>query len=103
MASPQRNAAIDDARQLLANCMFFRGLVENERDAVVARGRLRRFAAGETIFLMGAPAGSMMAVLTVQVRLRVPSPEGPEEVLALRPTGDVFVDIVLLAGKERPA
>ena len=47
MASPQRNAAIEDARRLLANCILFRGLVENERDAVVARARLRRFAAGE--------------------------------------------------------
>src|SRR5260370_12956298 len=101
MASPQRNAAIDDARRLLANCMLFRGLVENERDAVVARARLRRFAAGETIFLMGSPADSMMAVLSGQVRISAPSPDGPEIVLAIFQPAEVFGGIAPLDGKER--
>src|SRR2546430_7229071 len=103
MASPQRNAAIEDARRLLANCILFRGLVENERDAVVARARLRRFAAGETIFLMGSPGESMMAVLGGQVRISVPSPEGREILLAIFQPGEVFGEIALLDGKERTA
>src|SRR5712692_763195 len=103
MASPQRNAAIEDARRLLANCILFRGLVENERDAVVARARLRRFAAGETIFLMGSPGESMMAVLGGQVRISVPSQEGREIVLAVLLPGEVFGEIALLDGKERTA
>jgi CRP/FNR family transcriptional regulator, cyclic AMP receptor protein len=103
MASRQRGAAIEDARRLLANCMLFRGLVENERDAVVARARLRHFAAGETIFLMGSPGDSMMAVLTGQVRISVPSPEGREIVLAIFQAGEVFGEIALLDGKERTA
>jgi len=103
MASAQRNAAIEDARRLLANCMLFRGLVENERDAVVARARLRHFAAGDTIFLMGSPGDSMMAVLTGQVRISVPSPEGREILLAIFQPGEVFGEIALLDGKERTA
>jgi CRP-like cAMP-binding protein len=103
MASPQRTAAIDDARRLLANCMLFRGLVENERDAVVARARIRHFAAGETIFLMGSPGDSMMAVLSGQVRISVPSPEGREILLAIFQPGEVFGEIALLDGKERTA
>ena len=103
MASTQRSAAIEDARRLLANCMLFRGLVENERDAVVARARLRHFAAGETIFLMGSPGDSMMAVLSGQVRISVPSPEGREIVLAIFQPGEVFGEIALLDGKERTA
>ena len=103
MASAQRNAAIEDARRLLANCILFRGLVENERDAVVARARLRHFAAGETIFLMGSPGDSMMAVLTGQIRISVPSPEGREIVLAIFQPGEVFGEIALLDGKERTA
>src|SRR6266581_4960134 len=103
MASPQRNAAIDAARRLLADCMLFRGLVENERDAVVARARLRHFAAGETIFLMGSPGDSMMAVLSGQIRISVPSPEGREIVLAILQKGEVFGEIALLDGKERTA
>jgi CRP/FNR family cyclic AMP-dependent transcriptional regulator len=103
MASPQRSAAIDHARRLLANCMLFRGLVENERDAVVAGARLRHFAAGETIFLMGSPGESMMAVLSGQVRISVPSPEGREIVLAMFQPGEVFGEIALLDGKDRTA
>ena len=103
MATTQRSAAIEDARRLLANCMLFRGLVENERDAVVARARLRHFAAGETIFLMGSPGDSMMAVLSGQVRISVPSPEGREIVLAIFQPGEVFGEIALLDGKERTA
>jgi CRP/FNR family transcriptional regulator, cyclic AMP receptor protein len=104
MAVPQqRTAAIEEARRLLADCMLFRGLVENERDAVVARARLRHFAAGETIFLMGAPGDSMMAVLSGQIRISVPSPEGREIVLAIFQAGEVFGEIALLDGKERTA
>ena len=103
MATTQRSAAIEDARRLLAQCMLFRGLVENERDAVVARARLRHFAAGETIFLMGSPGDSMMAVLSGQVRISVPSPEGREIVLAIFQPGEVFGEIALLDGKERTA
>ena len=103
MATTQRSAAIEDARRLLAQCMLFRGLVENERDAVVARARLRHFAAGETIFLMGSPGDSMMAVLSGQVRISVPSPEGREIVLAIFQAGEVFGEIALLDGKERTA
>src|SRR5947208_1820949 len=103
MASPQRNAAIEDARRLLADCILFRGLVRNDRDAVVARARLRHFAAGETIFLMGSPGDSMMAVLSGQVRISVPSPEGREIVLAILQPGEVFGEIALLDGKERTA
>jgi CRP/FNR family cyclic AMP-dependent transcriptional regulator len=104
MAVPQqRTAAIEEARRLLADCMLFRGLVENERDAVVARARLRHFAAGETIFLMGSPGDSMMAVLGGQIRISVPSPEGREIVLAIFQAGEVFGEIALLDGKERTA
>jgi CRP/FNR family cyclic AMP-dependent transcriptional regulator len=98
-----RTAAIEEARRLLADCMLFRGLVENERDAVVARARLRHFAAGETIFLMGSPGDSMMAVLGGQIRISVPSPEGREIVLAIFQAGEVFGEIALLDGKERTA
>jgi len=103
MATLQRTAAIEDARRLLADCMLFRGLVENERDAVVSRARLRHFAAGETIFLMGSPGDSMMAVLSGQIRISVPSPEGREIVLAIFQAGEVFGEIALLDGKERTA
>jgi CRP-like cAMP-binding protein len=93
----------EDARRLLANCILFRGLVTGERDAIVARARMRHVAAGETIFLMGSPGNSMMAVLRGTVRISVPSPEGREIVLAILQAGEVSGEIALLDGKERTA
>jgi CRP/FNR family transcriptional regulator, cyclic AMP receptor protein len=93
----------EDARRLLANCILFHDLVTGERDAVVARARIRHFAAGEEIFLMGSPGSSMMAVLRGTVRISVPSPEGREVVLAILQPGEVFGEIALLDGKERTA
>src|SRR5919204_2165113 len=102
MIAPPQNS-LENARRLLADCILFRGLVTGERDAVVASARIRHFAAGETIFLMGSPGTSMMAVLSGRVRISVPSPEGREIVLAMLQPSEVFGEIALLDGKERTA
>src|SRR6266542_4300983 len=78
LMTPFPQNSLEDARRQLANCVLFRGLVTGERDAVVCRARMRPFAAGETIFLMGSPGGSMMAVLRGTVRISIPSQEGRE-------------------------
>src|SRR6266700_1601145 len=101
--TPLSQNFLEDARRQVANCVLFRGLVTGERDAVVARARMRHFAAGETIFLMGSPGGSMMAVLSGTVRISISSPEGREVVLAVLQPGEVFGEIALLDGKERTA
>jgi CRP/FNR family transcriptional regulator, cyclic AMP receptor protein len=95
--------SLDDARRLLANCTLFRGLVTGERDAIVARARMRHFAPGETIFLMGSPGTSMIAVLGGTVRISVPSPAGREIVLAILQAGEVFGEMALMDGGERTA
>ena len=100
-ALPQ--SSLEGARRLLSNCILFRGLVTDERDAIVSRARMRHFTAGEIIFLMGSPGTSMMAVLSGKVRISVPSPEGREIVLAIIQAGEVFGEIALLDGKERTA
>ncbi len=101
--TPRPQNFLEDARRQLANCVLFRGLVTGERDAVVGRARMRHFAAGETVFLMGSPGGSMMAVLSGTVRISIPSQEGREIVLAVLLPGEVFGEIALLDGKERTA
>jgi CRP/FNR family transcriptional regulator, cyclic AMP receptor protein len=101
--TPLPQNSLEDARRLLANCILFRDLVTGARDAVVARARIRHFAAGDTIFLMGSPGNSMIAVLRGTVRISVPSPEGREIVLAILQPGEVFGEIALLDGKERTA
>jgi CRP/FNR family transcriptional regulator, cyclic AMP receptor protein len=101
METPQR--ATDEARRFLANCFLFQGLGSEERIQLVSRARIRRFGAGETIFLQGSPGASMMAVLSGQVRISISSPEGKELLLAILQPGEVFGEIALLDGKERSA
>ena len=93
----------DDARRLLGECYLFRELEAQERNLLFGRVRVRNYAAGETIFLMGSPGDSMMAVLSGSVRISVPSPEGKEIVLAILQPKEVFGEIALLDGKERTA
>ena len=94
---------VEDGRRLLGDCFLFQGLGAEERAALVTKAHIRRFAAGETIFHMGAPGSSMMAVLAGEVRISISSPEGKELLLAILAAGEVFGEIALLDGKERSA
>jgi hypothetical protein len=46
---------------MLGECGLFRGLGPEERAALIARVRIHNFAAGESVFLRGAPGDNMMA------------------------------------------
>jgi CRP-like cAMP-binding protein len=94
---------LEEARQLLAECVLFRGLSADDRRALVTRVRTRTLNAGDTIFLMGDPGDSMMALLKGSVRISAPSPEGKEIVLGIMQPGEFFGEIALLDGKERSA
>ncbi len=102
MATIARSAS-EDARRLLADCPLFRGLTADERNVLVARAHVRKFDAGDTIFLIDSPGDSMMAILEGSVRISVPSPEGKEVLLAVLNSGEVFGEIALLDGKGRTA
>ena len=85
------------------SCFLFRGLEPAHRDALVAQARLQHFDAGQTIFLMGSPGDSMMAVLSGSVRISLSSAGGREVLLAVLHEGEVFGEIAMLDGKERTA
>ncbi|HUZ66654.1 MAG TPA: Crp/Fnr family transcriptional regulator [Beijerinckiaceae bacterium] len=93
----------DEARRLLGECFLFHGLGPEERKELTTRAHIRRFATGDTIFHMGSPGSSMMAVLSGEVRISISSPEGRELLLAILQPGEVFGEIALLDGKERSA
>jgi len=94
---------VEDGRRLLGECKLFRGLGADERRTLFARSRIRNFAAGETIFLMGSPGDNMMAVLSGNVRISLSSSDGRELLLAILFPGEFFGEISLLDGKERTA
>jgi CRP/FNR family cyclic AMP-dependent transcriptional regulator len=95
--------ALDEARRLLGNCVLFRDLKAEERGAIIGRARIRIFAAGEKIFSIGAISDHMAAVLTGQVRISVPSPDGREVLLAILEAGEIIGEIAVLDGKRRTA
>lgn len=94
---------IQEDRELLAKCSLFRELAADERAALIAHARIRKCAAEETIFRIGSPGDSMMAVLSGHVRISVASPHGKQMVLAILVAGEIFGEIALLDGKERTA
>src|SRR5215468_2026407 len=102
MAAVDRTS-LESFRRSLGNCVLFREVVAVDKDALLSRARLRRFGAGETIFLMGSPGDSMMAVLNGNVRISVPAVDGREIVLAILHENEVFGEIAMLDGKERTA
>jgi CRP/FNR family cyclic AMP-dependent transcriptional regulator len=95
--------ATDDARRLLGECLLFRELEAEERDALVARVQIRAYSGGETIFSMGSAGDHLMAILSGSVSISVRSPGGKEIVLAIMQPGEFFGEIALLDGKERAA
>jgi len=95
--------SLDIARRSFAQCTLFRGLSAVEKETLLARARVRRFEAGETIFHMGSSGNSMMAVLGGDVRISVPSTDGREIVLAILHENEYFGEIAMLDGKERTA
>src|SRR5215469_1560205 len=101
--TPADRNALEAARRSLGNCVLFRDLEAADKDALLARARIRHVPAGETIFLMGFPGDSMMAVLSGNVRISVTSAEGREIVFAILSEGDVFGEIAMLDGQERTA
>lgn len=64
---------------------------------------MRRFEAGDTIFLTGALDNSMMAILKGNVKISVSSADGKEIMLAIIHAGEVFGEIAMLDGKPRSA
>src|SRR6266850_5284874 len=94
---------LEEGRRLLAECPLFSGLRGEERNSLVARAHMRKFAAGENIFMMDEPGDSMMAVLSGNVRISVSSPEGKEIILAILNPGEAFGEIAVLDGKGRTA
>jgi CRP/FNR family transcriptional regulator, cyclic AMP receptor protein len=94
---------LDTVRRLLGECSLFRGLDLTSRNEMLSRARVRQYAPGDTIFLMGSPGDCLMAVLSGRIRISMTSPEGKEIVLAVLEAGEHFGEIALLDGKERTA
>lgn len=78
-------------------------LPDDDLQALAARGRVRRFAAGTTIFHEGDPGDALYVVVEGRVRISRISGAGGEATLALMGPGDCFGDLALFDGRPRSA
>src|SRR5262245_55687040 len=73
--------------EALGDCPLFRGLTDEERNALVASAPTRAFLPDETIFRAESPGDTMMVVLSGRVRISLSSPDGKELMLAIAREG----------------
>jgi CRP-like cAMP-binding protein len=76
----------------------FKRLPEADVRAIVTAGRVRRFAAGEIVFLEGAPCTGMFVLLAGRVQLRKLGPQGQESILAVVEPVIMFNEVAVLDG-----
>lgn len=94
---------LESARRIIAGCLLFSDLVEEESRSLGMRLHLKRFAPGETLFRMGDPGEAMMAVVSGSIKVSVSSLDGKEIILAILHPNDIIGEIAILDGRERTA
>jgi len=89
--------------KLLSKSFIFEALDSEARRELAGFSYIKRFAAGDTIFTMGMPGHSMMAIAEGSVRVSMFTPSDREVTLNDLTAGDVFGEIALLDGQDRSA
>jgi len=89
--------------KLLGKSFIFDALDDQARQELANFSYVKRFSAGDTIFTMGEPGQSMMAIAEGSVRVTMFTPSDREVTLSDLQAGDVFGEIAMLDGRERSA
>ncbi|TYC51181.1 Crp/Fnr family transcriptional regulator [Rhodobacterales bacterium] len=89
--------------KLLSRSLIFKALDDQSKSELAAFAHIKRYSAGDTIFDMGSPGQSMMAIAEGSVRVSVLTPSARDVTLSELKAGDVFGEIALLDGGERSA
>jgi CRP/FNR family transcriptional regulator len=74
----------------------FKHLPDADIRAIVTAGRVRQFAAGEMIFMEGAPCAGMFVLLRGRVHLRKLGPSGQESIMAVIEPVIMFNEVAVL-------
>ena len=82
----------------LQHVEHFKRLPEVDVRTIVTAGRVRRFAASETLFMEGEPCAGMLVLLDGRVHLRKLGPQGQESILAVIEPVIMFNEVAVLDG-----
>jgi CRP/FNR family transcriptional regulator, dissimilatory nitrate respiration regulator len=89
--------------QILQRASLFSGLDETTMLEVVRRGRLRLFAAEQTVFMQGDPAKGLHVVVHGRVKVFKSSAQGRAQTLMMMGPGEPVGEVAALAGEPYPA
>jgi CRP/FNR family transcriptional regulator, cyclic AMP receptor protein len=88
---------------LLSQSGLFRRLSDEARESLLARGRIKQYAANDVIFRLGQHGESILTVLSGAIRISVPTLDGKDIVLAILGPGEICGEVALLDSAERTA
>jgi CRP/FNR family transcriptional regulator len=91
------------AKSLLKTVPYFRGLDEDVLEIVAQEVDVRRYAAGELIFLEGEPGAGLHLVAQGSCKVYRLSMSGREQVLAILGPGDSCNEVPVVDGGPNPA
>jgi CRP/FNR family cyclic AMP-dependent transcriptional regulator len=89
--------------QFLSGIPFFESFAPPEREAIAARLVSRRFADGESIFMRGDLASTLMILVEGRVRIGVNTSDGREMLLTIMEPSQIFGEMSILDGQARSA
>lgn len=93
---------MDELANRLGRVSHFRHLTAQALLTIVTSGRLRRFAAGTTIFYEGQPCAGMFVLLSGRVNMCKPGPQGQEQIVAVIDPVIMFNEVAVLDGGPNP-
>ncbi|HPS92930.1 MAG TPA: Crp/Fnr family transcriptional regulator [Deltaproteobacteria bacterium] len=82
---------------------LFKGMSDEALSRIVSRGRPKRFAQGEILFVEGSRGSEFFLLMEGDVRLFKTSPDGQEVSLRIIRPGEVFAEVVLFENTAYPA
>ena len=94
---------LERVRPFLKNNTFLGGLPDHALNDLIAKGHIRKYSRGETIYRRQDPGDTLMMVLMGRIKVTNVNADGREIVLAFLAPGDLNGEIAVLGGKERSA
>jgi CRP/FNR family transcriptional regulator, dissimilatory nitrate respiration regulator len=89
--------------EVLQQVSLFSGVDEAALMEVVRRGRLRLFAAAQSIFIQGDPARGLHVIVHGRVKVFKSSPQGRVQTLMVMGPGEPVGEVAALSGDSYPA
>src|SRR5688572_5953949 len=85
-------------RETLKRLFHFRLLNDVQLDALAAISGIRKYPAGDLIFMQGEEATAFYIVLSGKIQIYKISREGKEMILHLFGPGDIFAEVPVFSG-----